>query len=119
MNDYGYTEVTGESWQRASTITVSNPTPPENPTISFAEEVALRINGVILTKPIGTLSEKLVATGSDANIMEMFQPLDPQTLLPIGDPIPYAYAAAMLTGLYIHCASKRDAAITPTVNPEM
>lgn len=108
--DYRQSAVMGTSWQRAERIIVENPLPPGVPAVTFVECKAINVGGSIITQSLGNLVEPLIADGEGANIRELFQPVDPATMQAVGDPVPYGYAAAIVAGLYLHAAAKRDAA---------
>lgn len=108
MSNYQQTSVTGESWVRAHSVTISNPVIGTK-MIAFQEEKALVAGeGDVLTRQLGGIAETLTAE----NINTEFPLLNPETGEQVGTAT-YAQVYAMLHSTYIYLAKRRDDALLP------
>lgn len=100
---YNIQTATGDTWKRASSITIYNDY-GQIPRVMFAEEQVVEMDGTVFRRPAGELMMAVDAT----NIGETFEVLNPDGT-PSGQQATVATLAALLTSAYVHFADKRDA----------
>jgi len=100
---YNIQTATGDTWKRASSITIYNDY-GQIPRVMFAEEQVVEMDGTVFRRPAGELMMAIDA----ANIGETFEVLNPDGT-PSGQQANVATLAALLTSAYVHFADKRDA----------
>lgn len=113
--NYRQTSVTGESWVRATRIVIENPRKGV-PAATFIEEQVVNVGDDEVARPVGNVSEPFIVSGEEANLMESFDLLHPETGEVVGSAT-YLDIHVMLHSLYYHVAAKRDAGPAPA-SPE-
>lgn len=107
MANYNEIDVTSTSYQRAKSIHVTNEY-GQDPFISFNEEIIVELpDNKAAHQELGILSGPFNA----ANASEEVTILDATTGLPTASTITYAEISNVIRSLYIHMATKRDAAL--------
>lgn len=102
MSDYKESTVAGNAWTRAYAINIDNPR-NRTPTISFAEERVVVLEGEEIRKSTGYVTVPFDPDGS--------VPLyDPETLQPTGATVPQMQIYGILFSVYMMAALARDAA---------
>lgn len=107
MPNYNEIDVTSTSYQRAKSVHITNEY-GQDPFISFNEEIIVELpDNKAAHQELGILSGPLNAT----NASEVVTILDPATGLSTASTITYAGISNIIRSLYIHMATKRDAAL--------
>lgn len=104
--NYKQTQITGESWVRASKVLIDNPL-EDVASIRFVEENVLNLGllGKLSTPSINVITERLTKETTNTT----FDILDADTLEPTGVVMTYQDVYKLLNSLYMHLAHKRDA----------
>lgn len=102
---YNVTQVTGDKWKRANSITIYNEL-DSTPHVMFTEEHVAQVDGETLQRPAGELTVLI----DEATMMESFPILNSD-----GTPSEMTGSvvqlAALLTSAYVHFADLRDAQV--------
>jgi hypothetical protein len=105
MSNYRQSAVSGQAWTRASSVTLLNPL-NETSVGMFHEETVVAIgDGKYIKQAVGSCSDHFDST----NATEEFSLIHPVTGDVIGSAT-YQEIYVMMSSLYIHIATKRDAA---------
>lgn len=107
MSNYKQSTVTGDSWVRATRVVIENGI-GGTPAVSFIEEQVINLPGEVITRSAGNIAEPFTVE----NAAEAFDLLHPETGAVIGSAT-YQDVYVMLHSLYMHVATKRDAANQP------
>jgi hypothetical protein len=113
--NYKQTTLTGESWTRCSSVSITNPLPgtgerhiftgaEQGPVACFQEEKVLSIDGVQSTVNAGSCCKVFDAAAT-------IPMLDPTTGTATGTTVTHAELYAILFSLYMQTAVERDGAL--------
>lgn len=109
MPNYRESSVAGQKWTRAVRFVGENPV-GGTPAVTFLEEEAVSFGeDQVVTRSLGGIVETFVP----ANYAEQFDLLDPASGEVVGS-MTYVQVYAAMHSLYMHLATKRDAA---SLNP--
>ena len=106
MPDYKATTIAGTAYTRAHQAIVANPVDGVK-AISFYEEQIVNLGDEQIHRPQGGIQEPLTAD----NLQTEFQLLNPVDSTELGLTMTYQDVYVALHSLYLHLATKRDAAV--------
>jgi hypothetical protein len=113
MPDYNEQAGAFTSWVRCKYIGIDNPRPQLGvPSVTFAEEKVLVVEGEEIHRPLGNLVEPFTAE----NANEAFDLLHPETGAVLGS-MTYQDLYVALASAYLHVATKRDQAQAEAESP--
>ena len=109
MSDYKETSVSGSSYQRCSSIEISNGFDRKH--IGFYEQKVFNMDdGEKIVKGAGSIMKEF----TPENAATSFDVLDPTTNARSGVSMTFGETYAVLYSLYLHLASERDAEVAAT-----
>lgn len=103
---YKQTEVSGETWVRASRIVIDNPL-DQLKTISFVEDTCIQVPGKVMSEYNGVLQLQV----DESNMQDAFPLINPFTGALAGTTITYGEVYAIIYSLYLNKAKERDQAM--------
>lgn len=103
---YKQTEVSGETWVRASRIVIDNPL-DQPKTISFVEDTCIQVPGKVMSEYNGVLQLQV----DESNMQDAFPLINPFTGALAGTTITYGEVYAIIYSLYLNKAEERDQAM--------
>ena len=101
MPNYNESTVSGTTWQRCHTVTVSNPL-AQTPKIAFQEEKVVMLAGETVHQWCNGCEKVFEAATT-------FPVLDPATNLPTGQSVSHGELYVLFYSLYMQTALERDA----------
>lgn len=99
-NNYKESSIAGTSWVRAREVSISNQY-MSTPSISILEEKVISVEGDIVKKDVGYLTQAF-----DPN--SLVSVIDPVTNIDTGAKVTHEYIYSMLYSLYMSMAKQRD-----------
>jgi hypothetical protein len=102
MPNYKQTTIDGTSWQRAHSVTVTNPL-NGTPRIEFGEERVIVLAGEMINQWAAGCSKDFSPTGD-------FPLLNPETNAPLGASMTHTDLYVALYSLYMQTVAERDVA---------